>query len=75
MSDQFSSKARAAALHLNGARVTSEFRAALFDAANRAGVTPNEYVISAAAEKLARIGAPFPGVFRLGDLPRDGDLV
>ncbi|WP_152048238.1 hypothetical protein [Aureimonas psammosilenae] len=54
-------------LFLKGARVTSAFRASLFDAANRAGVTPNEFVIQAAAEKLARSGASFPGVFRVGD--------
>lgn len=51
-------------LFLNGARVTAGFRAALFDAANRAGITPNEFVISAAAEKLQGSGASFPGVFR-----------
>ncbi len=56
-------------LFLNGARVTSGFRSALFDAANRAGITPNEFVITAAAEKLARSGASFPGVFRAGDAP------
>ncbi|UHD45529.1 hypothetical protein LUX29_21490 [Aureimonas altamirensis] len=55
-------------LFLRGARVTSGFRSALFDAANRAGVTPNEFVITAAAEKLARSGASFPGIFRRGDL-------
>ena len=54
-------------LFLNGARVTAEFRDALFDAANRAGVTPNEFVIVSAAEKLMRTGAAFPGVFRRGD--------
>lgn len=58
-----------AQLFLNGARVNAEFREALFDASNRAGITPNEFVITAAAEKLARSGASFPGVFRRGDLP------
>ena len=62
-----------AQLFLNGARVTSGFRSALFDAANRAGITPNEFVITAAAEKLARSGASFPGVFRRGDLPAERD--
>ncbi|MEF2551320.1 hypothetical protein VQ042_08070 [Aurantimonas sp. A2-1-M11] len=57
-----------AQLFLNGARVIPAFRSALFDAANRAGITPNEFVITAAAEKLARSGASFPGVFRVGDL-------
>ncbi|WP_202617963.1 hypothetical protein [Aureimonas leprariae] len=41
-----------AQLFLNGARVNRDFREALFDAANRAGVTPNEFCITAAAEKL-----------------------
>jgi hypothetical protein len=61
------------ALYLNGARVCSGFRLALFDAANRAGITPNEFVITAAAEKLARSGASFPGVFRSGDLQADSE--
>ena len=55
-------------LGLNGARVTRGFREALFDAANREGVSVNEFVIVSAAEKLARRGAEFPGVFRRGDL-------
>ena len=55
-------------LMLNGSRVTAGFRAALFDAANRAGVTVNEYVIRAAGEKLAANGAIFPGVFRPSDI-------
>ena len=36
-------------LFLNGGRVTSGFRSSLFDAANRAGVSVNEFVITAAA--------------------------
>ena len=55
-------------LHLTGARVDPDFRSALFDAANRAGITPNEFCIQAAAEKLQRSGAKFPSVFRSGDL-------
>lgn len=54
-------------LFLCGARVNPVFRDALFDAANRAGITPNEFCITAAAEKLKRSGAEFPGVFRAGD--------
>lgn len=53
---------------LSGARVTASFRESLFDAANRAGITPNEFVIEAAAEKLMRSGRRFSGVFRKGDL-------
>lgn len=56
-----------AQLFLSGARVTAAFREALHDAANRAGVTPNEFAIRAAAEKLARGGRTFPGVFHSGD--------
>ena len=59
-------------LFLSGARVTPEYRDALFDAVNRAGVSPNEFCITAAAEKLARRGASFPGVFRRGDLDAVG---
>ncbi|WP_062017772.1 hypothetical protein [Aureimonas sp. AU4] len=57
-----------AQLFLSGARVTPDFREALHDAANRAGITPNEFVITAAAEKLAERGASFRGVFRPGDM-------
>ena len=55
--------AAAVPLMLTGGRVTAAFRASLFDAADRAGVSVNEFVISAAAEKLSRSGASFPGVF------------
>ncbi|MEC5322761.1 hypothetical protein [Aurantimonas sp. A3-2-R12] len=55
-------------LFLNGGRVTSGFRSSLFDAANRAGMSVNEFVITAAAEKLMQRGTEFPGVFRKGDL-------
>jgi hypothetical protein len=54
-------------LLLRGARVTPDFRDALYDAANRAGMSVNEFVISAAAEKLVSRGAAFRGVFRPGD--------
>lgn len=54
---------------LNGGRVTSGFRAALFSAASRAGVTVNEFVLTAAAEKLRASGGQFSGVFEPGDLP------
>jgi hypothetical protein len=68
-----SSSNRPVQLFLNGARVTPAFREALFDAANRAGITPNEFVITAAAERLARSGASFPGVFRRGDFPTNSE--
>jgi hypothetical protein len=59
-------------LFLRGARVTSDFRDALFDAANRAGMTPNEFVIVCAAEKLANSGKHFAGVFNARDFERNG---
>ena len=61
-----------AQLFLNGARVNRDFREALFDAANRAGVTPNEFCITAAAEKLMAAGRRFPGVFQSGDFEMVG---
>lgn len=60
-------------LFLNGGRVTSGFRSSLFDQANRAGMSVNEFVLTAAAEKLMQCGASFPGVFRQGDLSPDRD--
>jgi len=54
---------------LNGGRVTSGFRAALFAAASRAGTSVNEYVLQATAEKLHASGNQFSGVFEPGDLP------
>ena len=63
-----SPESHAVNLFLNGGRVTSGFRSSLFDAASRAGISVNEFVITAAAEKLVQRGAAFPGVFRNGDL-------
>lgn len=59
---------RSVPLFLNGAKVDPDFCDALFDQANRAGITVNEYVLQAAGEKLRRSGADVSGVFRLGDL-------
>ena len=56
-----------ARLFLNGANVDRQFREEFFDAANRVGMAPGEFAIIAAAEKLARMGRSFPGVFRKGD--------
>ena len=53
---------------LPGARVLPEFRDRLFDAANRAGVSPNEFALRAVAEKLASRGHELPGIFEVGDL-------
>lgn len=52
---------------LRGAMVMISFRESLFDAANRAGVTPNEYCLQAAAEKLKASGRQFTGVFAPDD--------
>ncbi|MFK0339191.1 hypothetical protein ACIQT7_18135 [Agrobacterium deltaense] len=54
---------------LNGGRVTSSFRAALFAAASRAGISVNEFVLTATAERLNAAGSRFSGVFEPGDLP------
>ena len=53
---------------LRGATVMEGFRENLFDAANRSGMTPNEFVLQAAAEKLKATGRSFSGVFTPGDL-------
>jgi hypothetical protein len=53
---------------LNGGRVTSGFRAALFACAGRAGLSVNEFVLQAAAEKLLASGSEFSGLFEPGDL-------
>ncbi|MAY30408.1 MAG: hypothetical protein CL627_14555 [Aurantimonas sp.] len=68
-----SPESHAVNLFLNGGRVTSGFRSSLFDEANRAGMSVNEFVLTAAAEKLVQRGASFPGVFRKGDLSPDRD--
>ena len=58
---------------LNGGRVTSDFRSALFAAAARAGLSVNEFVLRAAAWKLQRDGVPLTGVFFPGDLEGSND--
>ncbi|CVI14825.1 conserved hypothetical protein [Agrobacterium fabacearum CFBP 5771] len=55
---------------LHGGRVTEGFRSALFDAASRSGVSVNEFVLTAAAEKLHASGGRFSGLFWPGDLSR-----
>lgn len=61
------------ALMLTGGRVTSGFRAALFAASSRAGISVNEFVLTAAAEKLRASGQCFSGLFETGDLPDTND--
>ncbi len=63
------------ALMLSGGRVCLGFRKALFDAANRSGMSVNEYVLQAAAEKLQAAGREFPGIFEPGDLATDNDNI
>lgn len=53
---------------LRGARVTKSFRDNLFDAANRAGMSPNEFCLFAAAKQLQLSGHHFTGLFRPGDI-------
>ena len=52
---------------LNGGRVTSGFRDALFSTAARCGISVNELVLRATAEKLHAAGEHFSGVFHPGD--------
>lgn len=61
-----------ARVFLNGANVDREFRDEFFDAVNRAGMAPGEFALIAVAEKLARMGRTFPGVFRKGDFQPAG---
>jgi hypothetical protein len=61
------------ALMLTGGRVTASFRAELFAAASRAGVSVNEFVLQAAAEKLRATGKTFSGLFESGDIPDTND--
>lgn len=64
---------RVVSVMLNGGRVTAGFREALFAAAARQGISVNEFVLLAAAEKLAAAGHSFPGVFHAGDLDPSND--
>ena len=61
------------ALMLTGGRVTAGFRAALFAASSRAGVSVNEFVLTAAAKQLRATGVHFSGLFEPGDLPDTND--
>ncbi|WP_117195121.1 hypothetical protein [Rhizobium terrae] len=66
------SEQHSVALMLTGGKITAGFRSTLFSAANRSGMSVNEFVITAAAEKLKASGEQFPGVFRPGDLTIEG---
>lgn len=59
---------RRAPVMLRGATVMESFRDTLFDASNRAGMTPNEFCLQAAAEKLKHSGRQFSGLFSPGDI-------
>ena len=58
---------------LTDVRVTKSFRETFFDAALQAGMTPTEFAVQAAAEKLASSGKTFSGLFHPGDI-EDGRL-
>lgn len=58
-----SASERSVHILLRGAQVTPAFRSAIFDVANRAGMTVNEFVLAAAGEKLRKLGRDFPSVF------------
>lgn len=53
---------------LRGGRVTASFRDAVFRAANRSGMSVNEWVLFAAGQQLRASGATLPGVFEPGDI-------
>lgn len=53
---------------LKTSKVTAGFRAALFEASEKAGLTPSEFALRAAGEKLASKGACLTGIFQNGDL-------
>ncbi|MEH3109471.1 MAG: hypothetical protein PGN22_05125 [Agrobacterium cavarae] len=55
---------------LRGGRVTGSFKTELMDAANRAGMTANEFVMRAAAEKLLANGRQISGLFWPGDISK-----
>lgn len=67
MSHAKRSKTKIVNLMLRENRVTAGFRSALFDATQREGLSVNEFVLRAAAEKLRASGRDFPGVFSSGD--------
>ncbi|MGV8830433.1 MAG: hypothetical protein ACOH2N_00535 [Devosia sp.] len=65
-------KHETAAIMLRGARISADLREVIFDQANRAGMSVNEFVLTAAAERLAQRGLRFAGVFEPGDLDQVG---
>lgn len=58
---------------LTSPRITSAFRDVILEAASAADMTPGEFALMAAAEKLIAAGADFPGVFHAGDLNHEND--
>lgn len=67
-----SEDARRVPVFLTGAKITEGFRKALFEASSRAGSTPSEFALMAAAEKLISAGHSIPGIFRLDDFNQRG---
>lgn len=58
---------------LTSRRVTEAFREALLAAASQVDLSPGEYALMAAGEKLAAAGANLPGVFFTGDIDHHND--
>ena len=62
---KFENSNRPVALSLSGAKVSAGFRAALFDAANKYGMSVNQFTLEAAGAFLKAAGYEFPDVFPL----------
>lgn len=71
--NQGSDTGRRVQVLLTSPRVTSAFRDALLAAASAADMTPGEFALQAAADKLRAAGHDFPGVFHVGDLDHSND--
>lgn len=72
-SNQVGETGRRVQVLLTSPRVTSAFRDALLTAASAADMTPGEFALQAAADKLRAAGHDFPGVFHVGDLDHHND--
>ena len=63
LESEMSGSERSVQILLRGAQVTPAFRSAVFDVANRAGMSVNEFALLATGEKLRQLGRDFPSVF------------
>ena len=59
---------------LNGGRVLKQFRTEVWSAADRAGVSVNEFCLRAVGKALVEAGADIPGVFTPGDINTNGQF-